>query len=49
MPWRRPQLLASALGLPGWSTATARALDSVSGDAFRVTALAVSAPEFMLA
>jgi uncharacterized protein (DUF1800 family) len=49
MPWRRPQLLATALGLPGWSTATTRALDSVSGDAFRVTALAVSAPEFMLA
>jgi uncharacterized protein (DUF1800 family) len=49
MPWRRPALLAVALGLPGWSSGTSRALDSVAGDAFRVTALALSAPEFLLA
>jgi uncharacterized protein (DUF1800 family) len=49
MPWRRPDLLATALGLPGWTAGTARALDAAAGDAFRVTALALAAPEFMLA
>jgi uncharacterized protein (DUF1800 family) len=45
----RPELVASMLGIDGWGSTTAAALDAVAGAPVQLVALALVAPEYVLA
>ncbi|NGN64720.1 DUF1800 domain-containing protein [Streptomyces sp. A7024] len=44
----RPEALARLLGVPEWSAATARVLDGAAKEPRRVTAIALTAPEYLV-